>query len=86
MGFEQSSYLPNGRKGSIERIHGDTAFELVTERVAALSVCSVITPPETVEGVEVPVSASILESSVWTLSVTLIWCAPEAPEATKVRV
>ena len=61
-------------------------FELVTERVAALSVCSVITPPEMVEGVEVPVSASILESSVWTLSVTLIWCAPEAPEATKVSV
>ena len=31
------------------------AFELVTLRLAALSVCSVITPPLTVEGVEVPV-------------------------------
>ncbi len=30
-------------------------FELVTFRLAALSVCSVITPPLTVEGVEVPV-------------------------------
>ena len=30
-------------------------FELVTDRLAALSVCSVTTPPLTVEGVEVPV-------------------------------
>src|SRR5438445_7324052 len=58
------------------------AFELVTERLAASSVCSVITPPLTIEGVEVPVIWSILESSVWTLSVTLSWL-PVAPEATK---
>ncbi len=35
-------------------------FELVTVRLAALSVCSVITPPLTVDGVEVPVIESIL--------------------------
>src|SRR5580693_4624946 len=58
-------------------------FELVTDRLAALSVCSVITPPLTVEGVEVPVIESILLSSVWTLSVTLSWL-PVAPEATNV--
>src|SRR5579864_3374513 len=40
------------------------AFELVTERVAALSVCSVTTPPDTVDGVEVPVMESILLNSV----------------------
>ena len=60
-------------------------FELVTFRLAALSVCSVITPPLTVEGVEVPVIESILDNSVWTLSVTLSWL-PVAPEATKVMV
>ena len=58
-------------------------FELVTVRLAALSVCSVITPPLTVDGVEVPVIESIFDSSVWTLSVTLSWL-PVAPEATKV--
>ena len=31
------------------------AFELVTDKLAALSVCSVTTPPLTVDGVEVPV-------------------------------
>ena len=61
------------------------AFELVTDRLAALSVCSVMTPPLTVEGVDVPVIWSILESSVWTLSVTLSW-VPVAPEATKLSV
>ena len=30
-------------------------FELVTEKLAALSVCSVTTPPLMVDGVEVPV-------------------------------
>ena len=58
-------------------------FELVTFRLAALSVCSVITPPLMVDGVEVPVIESIFDSSVWTLSVTLSWL-PVAPEATKV--
>jgi hypothetical protein len=58
-------------------------FELVTFRLAALSVCSVITPPLMVEGVEVPVIESILDNSVWTLSVTLSWL-PVAPEATNV--
>ena len=61
------------------------AFELVTFRLAALSVCSVITPPLTVDGVDVPVIESIFVSSVWTLSVTLSWL-PVAPEPTKVRV
>src|SRR5258708_34427041 len=46
----------------------------------SLSVCSVITPPEMVEGVEVPVIASILESSVWMLSVTLTWLLPVRSE------
>src|SRR5437868_1513056 len=59
------------------------AFELVTVRPAASSACSVIAPPEMVEGDEVPLIASILESSVWTLSVTLTWLLPLAPEATK---
>ena len=54
----------------------------MTDRLAALSVCSVITPPLTVEGVEVPVIESIFVSSVCTLSVTLSWL-PVAPEATK---
>src|SRR5450756_96262 len=58
-------------------------FELETDRLAALSVCSEITPPLMVEGVEVPVIESILLNSVWTLSVTLTWL-PVAPEATKV--
>src|SRR5258708_3095075 len=58
-------------------------FELVTDRLAALSVCSVITPPETVDGVEVPVIESIFERSVCTLSVTLSWL-PVAPKGTKV--
>ena len=50
----------------------------------ASSVRSVTTPPLTVEGFEVPVIASIFVSSVWTLSVTLIWLFPDAPDATKV--
>src|SRR5580700_7442846 len=60
------------------------AFELVMDRLAALSVWSVMTPPETVDGVEVPVIESIFFKSVWTLSVTLIWL-PVAPEATNVN-
>ena len=48
-----------------------------------MSVCSVITPPLTVEGVEVPVIESIFANSVWTLSVMLSWL-PVAPAATKV--
>src|ERR1035437_2357953 len=59
------------------------AFELVTAKFAALSVCSAITPPPTVDGVEVPVIESIFASSVWTLSVTLSWL-PVAPAATNV--
>src|SRR3954462_1910244 len=39
-------------------------FELETERLAASSVCSEITPPLTVDGVEVPVIESIFFSSV----------------------
>ena len=58
-------------------------FELVTVRFAPLSVCSVITPPLMVDGVEVPVMELIFVSSVWMLSVTLSWL-PVAPEATKV--
>ena len=48
-----------------------------------MSLCRVMTPSLTVDGVEVPVIESIFESSVWTLSVTLTWL-PVAPEATKV--
>ena len=62
------------------------AFELLTEKLAASSVRRVMTPPLTVEGLEVPLSASIFDSSVCTLSVTLIWLLPFAPEATKVSV
>src|SRR5450631_2315384 len=58
-------------------------FELVTDRLAASSVCSATTPPLTVDGFEVPVIESIFDNSVCTLSVTLIWL-PTAPEATKV--
>src|SRR5215210_904384 len=58
-------------------------FELVTVRLAALSVWSLITPPLTVEGMEVPVIESILASSACTLSGTVSWL-PDAPEATKV--
>src|SRR4029077_12409942 len=36
-----------------------------------------------VDGVDVPVIASIFDNNVWTLSVTLSWL-PVAPEATKV--
>src|ERR1700746_3425334 len=39
------------------------AFELVMERLAALSVWIVMTPPETVDGVEVPVMESIFFKS-----------------------
>src|SRR5215213_851366 len=59
------------------------AFELVAVRLAALSVLSLITPPLTVEGMEVPVIESILASSACTVSVTFSWF-PAAPEATKV--
>src|SRR5437868_1271860 len=59
------------------------AFELLTARLAALSVCRVITPPLILEGIDVPVIESILLSSAWTLSVMLSWL-PAAPEATKV--
>src|SRR5262249_55268011 len=62
------------------------AFELDIDSEAASSLRSVITPPETVEGFVVPVIASIFDSSVWTLSVTLIWLLPVAPDATKVMV
>src|SRR4051795_1278229 len=58
------------------------AFELVTVRLAALSVCRVMRPPLTAEGIEVPVMESILASSVCTLSVMLSWL-PAAPAATK---
>jgi len=46
-------------------------FELVTVKLAALSACSAMTPPLTLEGVELPVIESILLSRVCTLSVTL---------------
>src|SRR5260370_36843153 len=59
-------------------------FELVTVRVAALSVCSALTPPLMVDGEEVPVLASIFVNSVWTLSGTLSWLLPVAPEAPEV--
>src|SRR6476646_3507551 len=39
-------------------------LELVTDRFEASSVCNVITPPLTVEGVDVPVTWSILDNSV----------------------
>ena len=39
-------------------------FELVTDRFETSSVCSVIAPPLTVEGVDVPVIWSILDNSV----------------------
>src|ERR1700681_2918260 len=58
--------------------------ELVTVKPAALSVCSAITPPLIVDGVEVPLIASIFVNSVWMLSVTLTWLPPTAPEATNV--
>src|SRR6185312_15948745 len=68
---------PDTRSGGCTAVTGPAkpsapnaaAFELVTERVAASSVCSVMTPPLTVEGVDVPVMASIFDSRVWTLSV-----------------
>ena len=58
-------------------------FELVTDKLAASSVRSAITPPLTVDGFEVPVIESIFDNSVCTLSVMLSWL-PTAPEATKV--
>src|SRR5579883_44763 len=62
-------------------------FELVTvSDGAALLPFSVTMPLVTLEGVEVPVSASILVSSCCTVSVTLTWLLPLAPEATKVMV
>src|SRR3954447_2471523 len=48
------------------------AFELDTEKLAASSVRKVITPPLTVDGFEVPLSTSIFDSSVCTLSPMLI--------------
>src|SRR6266702_1164575 len=61
------------------------AFELVIDNAAALSVRSVITPPLTVDGFELPVIWSIFDSRAWTLSVTLSWL-PVAPDATKLIV
>src|SRR5689334_9372553 len=61
-------------------------FELDTESVEALSVCRVMTPPLIVEGVEVPVIASIFESSALTLSLVLIWLLPLAVPDTNVIV
>ena len=43
-------------------------------------------PPETEDAVVEPVRASILASNVLTVSPTLIWLAPVAPEASNVRV
>ena len=39
-------------------------FELVTDKFALSSLCSVITPPLMVEGLEVPVMESIFDSNV----------------------
>ncbi len=61
------------------------AFELVIDSAAALSVRSVMTPPLTVDGFELPVIWSIFDSRAWTLSVTLSWL-PVAPDATKLIV
>src|SRR3954470_19775698 len=69
--------------GPKPRARKAAAFELVAVKLAALSVRSLITPPLTVEGLEVPVIESILLKSACTLSLTLSWL-PAAPEATKV--
>ena len=58
-------------------------FELVTDRSEVVPECSVIAPPEMVDGIAVPVMESILASSVAMLSVMLSWL-PTAPAATKV--
>src|ERR1700751_5990804 len=47
-------------------------FELVIEKFEALGVFSVIAPPSMLDGVEVPVTWSILVSRVWTLSPVLM--------------
>src|SRR5579883_757956 len=63
------------------------AFELETVNEGEPLLPLIVTMPlVTVEGVEVPVSASILVSNVCTLSVTLIWPLPLAPDATNVMV
>ena len=46
-------------------------FELVIDRLEALSVWMVMKPPLTVEGVEVPVIVSIVLSSAPTVSLVL---------------
>ena len=56
---------------------------LVTDRSDVVPECSVITPPEIVDGSQVPVIESILASSVAMSSVMLSWL-PTAPTATKV--
>ncbi len=60
-------------------------LELEIDRSAVVPVCSTTLPLATAEVVP-PLRPSILLSKVPTLSVTLIWFAPVAPEATKVRV
>src|SRR5512140_820514 len=61
-------------------------LELDTDRLAAVPVFSVITPPLLTDDPEAPARASILPSSVVMLSVMLIWFGPDAPEAMKVSV
>ena len=59
---------------------------LVTERLETVPECSVIEPPLIVDGIAVPVSASILPSKVPMLSPMLSWLLPAAPDAMKVMV
>src|SRR3954470_1578857 len=59
-------------------------LELATDRLEAVPVFSVITPPLLTDDPVAPESASILPSSIVMLSVTLIWFGPDAPAAMKV--
>ena len=58
-------------------------FELVTERSEVVPECSVMAPPEMVDGIAVPVIESIFASKSSMSSVMLSWL-PTAPAATKV--
>ena len=60
-------------------------FELVTVRSEAVPECSVIAPPDMLDGMAAPVIESIFVSRFEMLSVTLSWL-PTAPAATKVTM
>src|SRR5581483_7681720 len=73
---------PLGKPRFAIRLAGDVEIE----SAAASLVLMVITPPWTVDGVEVPVIESIFDSNVCTLAVMLIWLGLVGAPLTKLSV